>query len=283
MPESLINGSWIFLSAAVGFLIGSFLNVCIYRLPAGITIVRGHSFCPNCRHHLGAADLIPVLSYLFLGRRCRYCHEPISPRYARIELLCGVFFGLAGWLWRPWTFVLPDYIKAWLTGLSAVSLESARLLAGLGLVLTAVMVFSALLVWSVIFFDQHLSPWGLLLFASIPAALRLALQPERLASHLLALALSLLFFLLLTLFRLLPEPDKKIRIRLGAGLAVLGLMAGLQAIQPVLAVLLIELVLLALFQNRSRQSEAGKKRARQVWLSLPLQGVLIGSVLWLIF
>lgn len=76
-----------------GLLIGSFLNVCVYRLPRGESVVVGRSHCPSCGHRLGPADLVPVLSFLALGRRCRYCHQPISSRYATVEVLtAGLFF-----------------------------------------------------------------------------------------------------------------------------------------------------------------------------------------------
>ncbi len=77
-----------------GLLIGSFLNVCIYRIPKEISVLAGKSFCPTCNHPLNPLDLVPVFSYLFLGRRCRYCKEPISSRYALIEILTGLVFGI---------------------------------------------------------------------------------------------------------------------------------------------------------------------------------------------
>lgn len=68
-------------------LLGSFLNVCIYRIPRGESIVFPHSRCTTCGHRLGVLDLLPVLSWVFLGGKCRYCKDPISPRYAMVELL----------------------------------------------------------------------------------------------------------------------------------------------------------------------------------------------------
>jgi leader peptidase (prepilin peptidase)/N-methyltransferase len=73
-----------------GTVIASFLNVLIYRVPRGLDFVRGTSACPDCEHRLGPLDLIPIISYLALGRKCRYCHKPISPRYMIIELIGGV-------------------------------------------------------------------------------------------------------------------------------------------------------------------------------------------------
>lgn len=75
-----------------GLLIGSFLNVCIYRIPEGISVAEGFSFCPNCKKRIRPLDLIPVISYVFLRGKCRYCHSAISVKYPLIELLTGVLF-----------------------------------------------------------------------------------------------------------------------------------------------------------------------------------------------
>jgi leader peptidase (prepilin peptidase)/N-methyltransferase len=77
-----------------GLIIGSFLNVLIYRIPLKLDFVKGRSFCPSCHHELGAFDLFPVFSYVFLKGQCRYCHEKISLRYPLIELLTGILFTL---------------------------------------------------------------------------------------------------------------------------------------------------------------------------------------------
>lgn len=69
-----------------GLLVGSFLNVVIYRLPLGLSIVRGRSHCTHCNEVLRAVDLIPVASYVTLRGKCRYCGGPISPRYPAVEL-----------------------------------------------------------------------------------------------------------------------------------------------------------------------------------------------------
>lgn len=73
----------------LGLVLGSFLNVLIYRIPRGESIVLPPSHCPNCDHRLGFFDLFPVLSYLGLRGRCRYCKTPISWRYPLVELLTG--------------------------------------------------------------------------------------------------------------------------------------------------------------------------------------------------
>ena len=75
-----------------GLMIGSFLNVCIYRIPLGESIVAPHSHCTSCNRKLGPLDLIPLFSYLFLRGRCRYCKEKISPRYPTVESVTAVVF-----------------------------------------------------------------------------------------------------------------------------------------------------------------------------------------------
>ena len=95
--------------AAVGLIFGSFTNVIIARIPHGESVVTPSSHCPRCGHRLGVLDLVPVLSWLFLKGKCRYCQEAISIRYPAVELLTaalfmGVFlrwgisaYTLAGW------------------------------------------------------------------------------------------------------------------------------------------------------------------------------------------
>ncbi len=83
-------------SGMVGLLVGSFLNVVVYRLPRGESIVRPPSHCTVCDTQLGPLENIPVVSWLVLRGRCRHCRAPISPRYPVIELLTGALFaGLA--------------------------------------------------------------------------------------------------------------------------------------------------------------------------------------------
>jgi leader peptidase (prepilin peptidase)/N-methyltransferase len=87
------------LAFLFGLAIGSFLNVCIARLPAGESVVRPGSRCPACRTPIRWFDNIPVLSYLLLGGRCRQCRSPISVRYPLVELATGVLFAATvSWL-----------------------------------------------------------------------------------------------------------------------------------------------------------------------------------------
>ena len=86
------------VAAAYGVAIGSFLNVVIWRLPRGGSVsTPTWSYCPRCEHRLGVLDLFPVLSFLLLRAKCRYCHEPISWRYPGVEALTGLLFAVVTW------------------------------------------------------------------------------------------------------------------------------------------------------------------------------------------
>jgi leader peptidase (prepilin peptidase)/N-methyltransferase len=84
-----------FFAAAIflfGLAFGSFLNVCIHRLPLGLSVVKPRSACPKCKQPIAFYDNLPVLSWLILGGHCRQCKTRISPRYLLIELLTGILF-----------------------------------------------------------------------------------------------------------------------------------------------------------------------------------------------
>lgn len=76
----------------LGLVIGSFLNVCICRIPKEESIVFPPSHCTNCDHELGRTDMIPILSYILLGGKCKYCKKRISIRYPSIEFLNSVLY-----------------------------------------------------------------------------------------------------------------------------------------------------------------------------------------------
>lgn len=126
-----------------GICIGSFLNVCIYRIPNKIKVYDGYSFCPSCHNRLKAYDLIPVISYLILNRKCRYCGCKISPVYPIVELSAGLLFAFAFYLYGVcfntlivWTLIsvlivasfmdiksleIPDGVSLWIAALGVVS------------------------------------------------------------------------------------------------------------------------------------------------------------------
>lgn len=115
----------------VGLAIGSFLNVVIWRVPQGLSVVHPPSACPRCRASIRARDNVPVLSWLVLRARCRDCGEPISWRYPAVELTTGVLF--VGVAWRlldgPTSAALPAYwyVAAIGVALALIDMDTHRL------------------------------------------------------------------------------------------------------------------------------------------------------------
>lgn len=132
----------VLVAGGFGLLIGSFLNVVVYRVPAGLSVARPASACPGCSTPIRRRDNVPVVSWLVLGGRCRDCRTSISARYPVVELATGVFFVLvAARLW-PLTDVPTEALPLvsrllslvaflWLAGVSValavIDLEHHRL------------------------------------------------------------------------------------------------------------------------------------------------------------
>ena len=93
-----------------GLCVGSFLNVCIFRLPKNQSIIKPPSFCPECKKPIKWYDNVPLLSYLILGARCRNCRKKISIRYFLVELITGILFFVLyrqlGFTWGGLQFAL---------------------------------------------------------------------------------------------------------------------------------------------------------------------------------
>ena len=124
---------------ALGLLFGSFLNVCIYRMPRGMSVVAPRSACPQCNRPIAFYDNIPVLSWLILMGRCRGCRTAISPRYAIVELLTGLLwvgcyleFGISLGLvkWAAFAFLLLGLV---FTDAETMLLPDLMTLPGIGL------------------------------------------------------------------------------------------------------------------------------------------------------
>lgn len=94
MPTDL-QFFYVVVAAIFGLVFGSFINVCIYRLPRDLSVVSPRSFCPECGGPIPWYDNMPVLSYAVLRGRCRHCAKPIGIRYFLVELTTAVLFALA--------------------------------------------------------------------------------------------------------------------------------------------------------------------------------------------
>jgi leader peptidase (prepilin peptidase)/N-methyltransferase len=101
MIEALPAAFTLVAAAAFGALVGSFLNVCIYRLPLGKSVVWPSSACPHCNRELSWYENIPIASFVALRGRCRTCAAPISLRYPLVEALTAAMFALAWWYYGP--------------------------------------------------------------------------------------------------------------------------------------------------------------------------------------
>lgn len=112
-----------------GLMVGSFLNVCISRLPAGESVVHPGSRCPACRTPIKPYDNIPVVSYLMLGGRCRSCKAGISLRYPLVELATGAAFATDALVFgdTPWLLVSRLVFTSLLVTLFGTDLETQRL------------------------------------------------------------------------------------------------------------------------------------------------------------
>ncbi len=138
----------------LGLLIGSFLNVCIYRIPLEKTIVKGRSYCPECNALIPWYLNIPIISYVALKGRCRDCKASISPINPIVELTNGLLF---------------------LVAYAAFGLTVTALLAAA--------VFSALLVLSVIEYRIQIIPDGIVIFLAVVGLANALFQILALARH----------------------------------------------------------------------------------------------------
>lgn len=134
--------------AVFGLIIGSFLNVVIWRLPRGENLSHPGSHCPKCGHAIRAYDNIPVISWLVLRGKCRDCDNPISARYPLIEAFTGFAFAVTGWFVGYSILLLPLlWFAAVSIALAMIDIDVKRLpnslvltswaVVGLGLAVTA--------------------------------------------------------------------------------------------------------------------------------------------------
>ncbi len=102
---------WSVIVFFLGLCVGSFLNALIFRLHSGESVAKGRSKCPKCQHQLSDWDLIPVISFIALRGKCRYCHAPISWQYPTVELVTAILFVLV------YLYLIPSTQVGTMTGI----------------------------------------------------------------------------------------------------------------------------------------------------------------------
>jgi leader peptidase (prepilin peptidase)/N-methyltransferase len=128
-----------------GLLVGSFLNVVIYRVPRGLSVVEPRSFCPHCTTPLRSVDNIPVVSWVVLRGRCRRCRGPISIRYPLVELATGIVFAATAWGLGPHWAVAGSCVLA-ATLIALVAIERDGLVPPISVAATGTVIAAAALV-----------------------------------------------------------------------------------------------------------------------------------------
>ena len=163
MTDVIVVYSLVFL---YGISIGSFLNVCIYRIPRGESIVKNVSHCTACGQKIKVFDLIPVFSYIALRGKCRGCGAKISPRYMTVEMLCAalwmfLFYNL-GFTWR---FLFFAVMSAALIVITLTDIEFTEIPDKVVLTLLA-----AGVIYNIVSFDLHFTVNSVVGFfaASVP-------------------------------------------------------------------------------------------------------------------
>lgn len=121
--------AWVGSAGVLGLLIGSFLNVVVWRLPRGESVVFPPSSCPSCGHVIRSRDNVPVLGWLLLHGRCRDCRAPISARYPLVELGTAMLFAVVAWRFVDEPRLLPAYLAftAGAVALALIDLDVRRL------------------------------------------------------------------------------------------------------------------------------------------------------------
>lgn len=147
--ETLVTAIGSITAFVFGTCIGSFLNVVVYRIPAGLSLVHPPSRCPSCMHQLGITENVPVFGWLWLKGKCRWCKTKISSRYPIIEAITGIIFVLV-WLKFGYSIETFGYCAflSWLLSLSLIDLDTMTLPGALtksGLVLG--LIFQVIVGW----------------------------------------------------------------------------------------------------------------------------------------
>ena len=171
-PSEIMIAAWLFV---MGGAIGSFLNVVIYRMPAGLSINRPASHCPTCKHPIRWYDNVPILGWIILRGRCRDCGEPFSIRYPLVEaamaglfLAVGLAEGISGGANLP---PRPEIVGSEVLSFSLSNVQLA------GLVAWHLLLLSTLTAAAMIEFDGHRPPVRLFGTAAVVGLLAPAVWP----------------------------------------------------------------------------------------------------------
>ncbi len=112
----------------LGAAVGSFLNVVVYRLPAGQSLIYPPSRCPQCQHRLRLYENVPILGWFWLKGRCAHCRQPISMRYPVVETATGLLFLLVFWQFGFSALTIAGWLLlSWLLALSLIDLDTLTL------------------------------------------------------------------------------------------------------------------------------------------------------------
>lgn len=184
----------------LGLVVGSFLNVCIYRLPRDMSIVKPRSKCTNCDHQIKSWENIPIISYIFLGGKCSNCKTKISLRYPLVEALTAVIY-----------FVIYFYY--------GYTIDTGLLL----------ILFSVVIVLTFIDIDFQILPNNLLITALIPIVIFVYLQySDVLVNHIIGAIIMFTIFLLIGYFGKLAYKVDSMGMGDVKYAAVIGLLLGWQ-------------------------------------------------------
>ena len=141
------------LAFILGACVGSFINCMAFRMVYGGSVLKGRSRCPQCDHTLGVLDLIPIVSWLLLRGRCRYCKAQVSPRYFLVEVCMALLFAALVWQFgigiQTATYMI---LLGILLGLSLVDLET--------LIIPNGFIIAGLAIWLVSVWFMQVPPWG---------------------------------------------------------------------------------------------------------------------------
>lgn len=126
--DGVIEAVPLLLVFGLGAAIGSFLNVVVYRLPAGLSLIHPPSRCPHCGHRLGPTENVPILGWIWLKGRCKQCRSPIAVRYPVVEALTGLLFVLVYGVCGLSAMTIGCWLLfSWLLALALIDLDTMTL------------------------------------------------------------------------------------------------------------------------------------------------------------